>query len=142
MNNLLVLSLSILGMGAVLVSIYKLNLFKKYSKDIVKNIATLALLVLPFTLFPNIISSAEAQEVANVGKYAIGAGMGYLAAALTMGLSSLAAGIAIAAAAPAAIGAFSENPKSFGKVIVFVVLGEGLSIFGLLISFMILQQVK
>ena len=41
-------------------------------------------------------------------------------------------------AAPAAIGACSENPKSFVKAMIFVVLGEGLAIYGLVISFLIL----
>lgn len=67
-------------------------------------------------------------------------GMGYLAAALSTGLSCLGAGIAVAAAAPAAIGAVSEDPKSFGKAMIFVVLGEGVAIYGLLISILILNS--
>ena len=51
--------------------------------------------------------------------------LGYIAAALSTGLSSLGAGIAVAAAAPAAIGAVSEEPKSFVKSLIFVALGEG-----------------
>lgn len=60
-----------------------------------------------------------------------------LAMALVMGLSSIGSGIAVAAAAPAAIGATSEDPKAFGKAIVFVGLAEGVSIFGLLIAIFI-----
>lgn len=67
-------------------------------------------------------------------------GMGFLAAALSTGLSALGAGIAVAAAAPAAIGAVSENSKAFGKAIIFVVLGEGIAIYGLLISILIINQ--
>lgn len=53
----------------------------------------------------------------------IAQGLGFLAAALATGLSALGAGIAVAAAAPAAIGAFSENEKNFGKSLIFVALG-------------------
>lgn len=67
-------------------------------------------------------------------------GMGFIAAALVTGLSCLGAGIAVAAAAPAAIGAVSEDPKSFGKAMIFVVLGEGVAIYGLLISILILNR--
>ncbi|MDR1629052.1 MAG: ATP synthase subunit C [Oscillospiraceae bacterium] len=67
-------------------------------------------------------------------------GMGFLAAALVTGLASLGAGIAVAAGAPAAIGAISENPKSFGKAIIFVVLGEGIAVYGLLISILIINK--
>lgn len=67
-------------------------------------------------------------------------GMGFLAAALVTGMAAIGAGIAVAAAAPAAIGAVSEDPTSFGKAIIFVVLGEGIAIYGLLISILIINK--
>ncbi len=70
----------------------------------------------------------------------LGAGIGYLAAALATGIASIGAGIAVAAAAPAAIGAFSEDPKAFGKALIFVALGEGIALYGLLISILILNK--
>ena len=48
---------------------------------------------------------------------------------------------AVAAAAPAAIGATSEDPKVFGKALIFVALGEGIALYGLLISILILNKV-
>lgn len=65
-------------------------------------------------------------------------GMKYLGAALSTGLASLGAGIAVGNAAPAAIGACSEDPKAFGRAMIFVVMGEGIAIYGLIISFLIL----
>lgn len=70
----------------------------------------------------------------------IAQGLGYLGAALATGMSSLGAGIAVAAAAPAAIGAFSEDEKNFGKSLIFVALGEGVAIYGLLISILIINS--
>ena len=64
----------------------------------------------------------------------------FLAAALATGLSCLGAGIAIASTAPAAIGAFSEDPKAFGKALIFVVLGEGVALYGLLISILLINK--
>ena len=52
-----------------------------------------------------------------------------------------AAAAAVAAAAPAAIGAFSENEKNFGKSLIFVALGEGVAIYGLLISILIINKI-
>lgn len=65
-------------------------------------------------------------------------GWAYMAAALVTGLSGIGGGIAVAAAAPAAIGATSEDPKAFGKALIFVALGEGIAIYGLLVSILIL----
>ena len=66
--------------------------------------------------------------------------IGLLAAALATGLAGIGGGIAVAAGAPAAIGAVSEDPKVFAKALIFVVLGEGIAIYGLLISILILNN--
>ncbi|WP_071430460.1 ATP synthase subunit C [Angelakisella massiliensis] len=87
----------------------------------------------------NVVALA-AEEAAVAEVISTGAGMGYLAAALVTGLSCIGAGIAVAAAAPAAIGAFSENSKNFGKALIFVALGEGVALYGLLISILIINS--
>lgn len=82
--------------------------------------------------------AAGADDVTMKMAGSIGQGLGFIAAALATGISALGAGIAVAAAAPAAIGAFSENEKNFGKSMIFVALGEGVAIYGLLISIFII----
>ena len=64
-------------------------------------------------------------------------GLGLLAAGLVTGLAGIGGGIAVASAAPAAIGATSEDPKAFGKAMIFVALGEGIALYGLLIAILI-----
>ena len=86
------------------------------------------------------VSAATEEGVATV--VSTGAGLGYLAAALAVGLSCIGGGIAVAAGAPAAIGAVSEDPKSFDKALIFVVLGEGIALYGVLISILILSYVS
>lgn len=84
------------------------------------------------------MSSAFAAETATMTG-TLAQGLGFIAAALATGCSALGAGIAVAAAAPAAIGAFSENENNFGKALIFVALGEGVAIYGLLISILIIN---
>lgn len=67
-------------------------------------------------------------------------GLGFIAAALSVSSSCIGAGWAVAKAAPAALGAVSENPDNFGRAIIFVALGEGVAIYGLLISILILNN--
>ena len=64
--------------------------------------------------------------------------MGLLAAGLVTGLAGIGGGIAVAAGAPAAIAATAEDPKSFGKSIIFVALGESIALYGVVISILIL----
>ena len=80
-----------------------------------------------------------AADTGTAGGFA--AGMAYIAAALVTGLSGIGGGIAVAAGAPAAIGATSEDPKAFGKALIFVALGEGIALYGLLVSILILSKV-
>lgn len=61
-----------------------------------------------------------------------------LAAALSTGLASLASGIAVAVVGSAAVGAVSENPDNLGRTLIFVGLAEGIAIYGLITSFLIL----
>jgi V/A-type H+-transporting ATPase subunit K len=65
-------------------------------------------------------------------------GWRYLAAALSTGLSCIGAGVAVASAASAAIGALSEDAGIMGKALIFVALAESIALYGLLISFSIL----
>ncbi len=94
-------------------------------------------LVLQLFISPKVFA-AEGDPVSIVGTMA--QGLGFLSAALATGMSALGAGVAVAAAAPAAIGAFSENEKNFGKSLIFVALGEGVAIYGLLISILIINN--
>ena len=68
------------------------------------------------------------------------AGMGYIAAALSTGLSGIGGGIAVSAAASAALGAISEDSTIFGKSLIFAGLAEGVCLYRLIISFMILGK--
>lgn len=86
------------------------------------------------------VTDAEAAKTETAADNGAAAGMKYLGTALAVGLSCIGGGIAVAAGAPAAIGATAEDPKSFGKSIIFVALGEGFGLYGLVISIMILSN--
>lgn len=58
----------------------------------------------------------------------------YYAIAIIMSCGSLAAGLAVGKVGSAAMGAAAEKPELLGKAIAFVGLGEGIALFGFLIS--------
>lgn len=68
-------------------------------------------------------------------------GMGMIAAALAVGLAAIGSGIAVAVVASSAVGAISENPSLLGKTVIFAGLAEGIAIYGLIISIMILSKI-
>ncbi len=76
---------------------------------------------------------AEGEEKTN--------GLGLVAAAIATGLACIGSGIAVAVVASSAVGAISENPSLLGKTIIFAGLAEGIAIYGLIISIMILNKI-
>ena len=112
---------------------------KRYKKAIGSNVFFFfgAFVIAGIMLFSgNTVQAADAA--ANASSNATG--FGYLAAALSTGLSCVGGGIAVASAASAALGAISEDSSALGKSLIFVGLAEGVCLYGLIISFMILGK--
>lgn len=111
---------------------------RRYKATIASNaimfFGTLALAVIMMSASP-----VMAAEAANTG-YTIGDGLAFIGAALATGLSGIGGGIAVASAASAALGALSEDSSILGKSLIFVGLAEGVALYGLIISFMILSK--
>jgi V/A-type H+-transporting ATPase subunit K len=62
----------------------------------------------------------------------------YFAAALSVGISCVAGGIAVGQIGSAAMGAMSENPELAGKAIPYAGLAEGICLWGFLVALLIL----
>ena len=65
---------------------------------------------------------------------------GFASAAVSAGLAALGAGYAVAQVGTAALGALAEKPELFGRVLVMVGLAEGIAIYGLIVSILILNR--
>lgn len=88
-------------------------------------------------------SPAMASDVAD-SKPALASGVlqwGFVAAALSTGLSSLGAGYAVANVGSAAIGALAEKPELLGRALIVIGLAEGIAIYGLIVSILILNVI-
>ncbi|WP_028506094.1 ATP synthase subunit C [Ruminococcus sp. FC2018] len=120
----------------------KLKTGKACKRAFIGNLCSFGGVMLIALILPigNLVSAAS-EEGAAVA-LTTGDGLGYLAAALAVGLACIGSGIAVAAGAPAAIGAVSEDPKAFVKALIFVVLGEGIALYGLLIAILIISGVQ
>jgi V/A-type H+-transporting ATPase subunit K len=68
-------------------------------------------------------------------------GWAFMAAAISTALAALGAGYAVARVGSAAIGAIAEKPELFGRVLVLVGLAEGIAIYGLIVSVLILNRI-
>jgi len=80
---------------------------------------------------------------AQAGRAAVDPGVAQWAmigAAIAAGLSTLAAGYAVAMVGSAAIGALAEKPELLGRVLILVGLAEGIAIYGLIVAVLILNR--
>jgi len=83
----------------------------------------------------------ELKETTRTGKAPDSAwGMGLMAAAISTSVSAIAAGIAVSIVGSSAMAAVAEKPEIMGRSIIFVGLAEGIAIYGLIISIMILGK--
>jgi V/A-type H+-transporting ATPase subunit K len=94
--------------------------------------------ILLFWLSPAVASEAT-EKVPAIPAEAIS--WGYLAAAISTGLAALGAGIAVSNVGSAAIGAMAEKPEILGRALIVIGLAEGIAIYGLIISILILNQI-
>ncbi len=66
---------------------------------------------------------------------------GFAAAAFSTAIGSVGAGIAVAYVGSAALGAIGEKPELAARALIYVGLAEGIAIYGLIISIMILGKI-
>ncbi len=71
-------------------------------------------------------STAQGFEGINIG------------AGLAIGLAVVGAGVAVGMAAAAGIGVLTERRDMFGTVLIFVIIGEGLAVYGILFGLLML----
>ena len=83
---------------------------------------------------------SEARELV-VAQVDSSVGYAFIAAAIAVGLSCIAAGIAVAAVGAAAMGAVAERPELMGRSIIFVGLAEGIAIYGLIVAIIMLGKI-
>ena len=140
-----VIFMSFIGLlvGSLVACTYAVKKGLKPAKAVVMQICSFAILFVTAFAATAMISSAESENATPAQEATTSVAAEQqgksdkewdgIAMALAIGLASIGSGLAVAAAAPAAIGAVSEDPKAFGKAIVFVGLAEGVAIFALLV---------
>jgi V/A-type H+-transporting ATPase subunit K len=88
---------------------------------------------------PTVLAQASTQATTSPND--LQSGLGLLAAGLAISGSCIAAGYAVGKASSSAAAAIVERPGTFGPMLIFAGLGEGIAIYGLLVAFQILSKI-
>lgn len=137
-------NIAFLALAVVAITIYSGLYLLKTNEDSSKNKIRKALKINLFTFVPImamiIILLLPANSIAAGGSAGSSAdGLKYIGAALSTGLATIGTGFAVGNVGSAALGAISEDQSILGRTIIFVGLAEGIAIFGVIISIMILN---
>ena len=102
-------------------------------------VASLAVLAVALTADPATAAGARAaaEDPASAGSSSSAALIG---AAIAVAGSSIGAAIAVAYTGAAALAAMSERPEMFGRAMVVVGLAEGIAIYGLIVSVILIGR--
>ncbi len=107
-------------------------------RRLVYNLCAFGGVMLAGLFMPAFAFAAPAETAGAAASGITDAAIKAIAAAASVGLAGIGGGLAVGPAASAAIGAMAEDASTFGKSLIFVALGEGIAIYGLLVSFLIL----
>jgi len=81
------------------------------------------------------------QAPAGAGGISVGLGLALLGAGLPTGLAALGAGLAVGPVGAAALAVISEKPEMLGRTLIYLGLAEGIAIYGLVITILLLGKI-
>ncbi len=80
-------------------------------------------------------SAVEGLEIST------GMGLAIIGAGIPTGLSTIGAGIAVGPIGAASLAAITEKPENLGRTLIYLGLAEGIAIYGLVISILLLNRI-
>ncbi|EGV52028.1 ATP synthase subunit C [Candidatus Endoriftia persephonae] len=75
------------------------------------------------------------------GEISIGMGLAIIGIGIPTALSTIAAGIAVGPIGAASLAVLAEKPEIFGRTLVYLGLAEGIAIYGLVMSILLLDKI-
>ncbi len=146
MQIILIISAASVSAGTI---IYGVKAMKNGKKGSIKKAVMTTLSAFCLIMLGSLISTifgtnafAETQAAQESATQATASGLGeglkYFSAAFSTAIATLATAKAVSSVGSSAVGAVSEDPSLLGKTLIFVGMAEGIAIYGMIISILIL----
>ena len=87
------------------------------------------------------VMANPAVEAAMKGEMSTGMGLALLGVGVPTGLSTIGAGLAVGPIGAASLAAVAEKPDMFGRTLIYLGLAEGIAIYGLVVSILVLGKI-
>jgi len=93
-------------------------------------------------LIGSVNEAVAAQTVAGeVKDISIGLGLALVGIGLPTGLAAIGAGLAVGSVGSASLAVIVEKPELFGRTLIYLGLAEGIAIYGLVVSILLLGKI-
>jgi len=89
------------------------------------------------------ISEALAQSgaLSSMQEMSTGYGLALIGIGLPTGLATIGAGIAVSSVGAASLAVITEKPEIFGRTLIYLGLAEGIAIYGLVVTILLLGKI-
>jgi V/A-type H+/Na+-transporting ATPase subunit K len=87
------------------------------------------------------VMAAVEPMVEGSGEISIGLGLGIIGVGIPTALSTIGAGIAVGPIGAASLAVLAEKPEIFGRTLIYLGLAEGIAIYGLVMSILLLDKI-
>ncbi|MHB8622661.1 MAG: ATP synthase subunit C [Sulfuricaulis sp.] len=85
--------------------------------------------------------AAESVAVAGAHEVSIGLGLALIGIGIPTAVATIGAGIAVGPVGAAALAVIAEKPEVFGRSLVYLGLSEGIAIYGLVVTILMLGKI-
>ncbi len=89
------------------------------------------------------VRSAFAQPAvaASTSQISVGFGLAMIGIGIPTAVATIGAGIAVSSVGAAALGVIAEKPEAFGRTLVYLGLAEGIAVYGLVVTILMLNRI-
>lgn len=84
---------------------------------------------------------AQQEAAGTVREISTGYGLALIGIGLPTGLATIGAGIAVSSVGAASLAVITEKPEIFGRTLVYLGLAEGIAIYGLVVTILMLGKI-
>lgn len=92
-------------------------------------------------LFLSVTQAMAAEPAAAGREISVGLGLALIGIGIPTALATIGAGIAVGPVGAASLGVIAEKPEMFGRTLIYLGLAEGIAIYGLVVTILLLGKI-
>lgn len=84
---------------------------------------------------------AQPETAATAGDISVGMGLAIIGVGIPTAMATIGAGIAVGPVGAASLAVIAEKPEIFGRTLIYLGLAEGIAIYGLVVTILLLGKI-